>query len=50
MVLPMIFCTKEKLFCVCIYCGAEFCNTFALMYHVKRCEAHKGKTEPEESK
>lgn len=35
---------------ICPYCGAEFCNNFALMYHFKRCEAHKGKTEPEESK
>lgn len=35
---------------ICPYCGAEFCNTFALTYHVKRCEAQKGKTEPEESK
>jgi len=35
---------------ICPYCCAEFCNTFALIYHVKRCEAQKGKTEPEESK
>jgi hypothetical protein len=33
---------------ICPYCTAEFCNQFALMHHVRECQAIIGKTEPEE--
>ena len=34
----------------CSYCGADFCNQFALINHLKRCQAYNGKTEPGELK
>lgn len=33
---------------ICPHCGADFCNEFALLNHIAKCQEHVGKQEPED--